>query len=135
MDGLSIVTSVAGIASLAIQLTQVLHDYCSNVRSAFKDIENLAQEMEALGKVLKRLETFLDEEDMKGNRFDQSASVLASAIKTCGATLRDLEKSLKGPAERSAGKFIERLMWPFRKEEVQKMVESLRRYNHIFQFS
>jgi hypothetical protein len=135
MDGLSIAASVAGVVSLTLEVTQILHNYYSNVESAPKDIENLKREVEALSKVLEQLETFLNRGGVKGNSFDQTASVLASTIKDCKNTLDNLKKGLTMPIREGIPKVLGRLIWPFRKDQVQKMVDSLTRYNQIFQFS
>ena len=134
MDGLSIALSVAGLASQALGVTQLLHGYCTDVKSALKDAKNLAQEAETLGKVLKQLEMFLNE-DSNGTHFHQTASVLACTVDACRATLSDLETGLKASGKDGVGKIMGRLMWPFRKQQVQNMVECLKRYNQIFQFS
>jgi len=135
MDGLSIAASIAGIASLTLEVTHILYKYYSDVESAPKDIESLKREAEALSKVLKQLEIFLNREGVKGNSFDQTASVLASTLKDCRTTLDNLEKGLTRSIKESFPKVFGRLMWPFRKDQVEKMVDSLRRYNQIFQFS
>jgi hypothetical protein len=135
MDGLSFAASVAGIVSLALDVTQILRNYYSDVESAPKDIEDLTQEVDAISKVLTQLETFLDTVGEKGNSFDLTASVLASTIKDCRVTLEHLKDSLTMKISQGFRKVIGRLMWPFRKDEVQKIVESLRRCNQIFQFS
>jgi hypothetical protein len=135
MDSLSIAASIAGVVSLTFEVTQILHNYYSNVESAPKDIEYLTREVEALNRVLEQLETFLNKGGVKGNSFDQTASVLASTIKDCKITLDNLEKGLTMPIKEGFPKVLGRLIWPFRKDQVQKMVDSLRRYNQIFQFS
>jgi hypothetical protein len=135
MDGVSLAASIAGLVSLALDIAQTLHKYYSDVESAPKDIESLTQEAKALSKVLAQLETFLSKEGAKGNSFNQTASVLASTLRDCRATLDNLESGLKRSIKDGFSKVVERLMWPFRKDQVQKMVDSLRRYNQIFQFS
>lgn len=127
--------SIAGIASLALEVSRILHDYYVNIESAPKDIETLTREVEGLTQVLNQLETFLDGEAMKSNSFDQTASVLATTLEDCKATLDNLEKVLKLPMKGAVAKTLRRLIWPFRKEQVLKMVDSFRRYNQIFQFS
>src|SRR5450432_1009291 len=135
MDGLSVAASIAGLASLTLEVTRILHNYYSNVESAPKDIENLTREVEALSTVLEQLETFLNRGGVIGNSFDQTASVLASTVKDCRTTLDNLEKGLTVPTKEGFPKMLGRLIWPFRKDQVQKMVDSLRRYTLIFQFS
>ena len=122
--------SVTALASLALEVAKSLHKYSSDVRSSSQDIESLISEVDALLKVLKHLEVFL-RDDQRGQRFDQTKSVLGSTISACKTTLTDLKRRL----ESISGKMFGKLTWPFHKEQLQNLAESLRRYNQIFQFS
>lgn len=122
--------SLTGLTSLALQVAMILHKYSSNVRSFSQDIESLVSEVDALLKVLNQLEIFLREED-RGGGFDSTTSVLESTVKACTNTLADLKRRLDSILRK---KFA-RIIWPFQKEQVQGLAESLRRYNQIFQFS
>jgi DNA topoisomerase VI subunit B len=122
--------SVTALTSLALEVAKTLHKYSSDVRSSSQDIENLLSEVDALSKVLKQLELFL-QEDEKGREFDQTVSVLGSTVKACRDTLCDLQSRLQSILGR---KFV-KLTWPFHKEQLQNLAESLRRYNQVFQFS
>lgn len=122
--------SVAGLIGLAFQVAEILHKYWSNVHSFSRDTDSLVSEVEALFKVLKRVELFLREGD-KGRRFEGTTSVLGSTVNACKDTLTDLKTRL----ESILGRKFAKLTWPFHKDQVQGLAESLRRYNQIFHFS
>lgn len=121
--------SVTALTSLVLEIGKSLHKY-SDMRSSSQDIESLLAEVDALFKVLKQLELFL-RDDTKGRQFDQATSVLGSTTSACKTTLTDLKRRL----ESLSGKLLGNLAWPFHKEHLQNLAESLRRYNQIFQFS
>ena len=122
--------SVTALMSLALEVAQTLHKYSSDVRASSQDIESLLSEVDALSKVLKQLELFLQEDEIGGG-FDQTASVLGSTVNACRNTLSDLKRRLQS----ILGRKFARLRWPFHKEQLQNLAESLRRYNQVFQFS
>ncbi len=59
-DPVSILGTVVGVASLAIQVTQILHSYCSSVSEFRTDIEGLLIDAKQLSEVLAKLEEFLE---------------------------------------------------------------------------
>jgi hypothetical protein len=135
MDPFTLATGLVGIASLALEVTQILHSYHSSVRSASKDAETLKIVVEALGSSSKQLSRFLEIDRGNQKHFNSTASVLALTTTDCTSTLKELEKRLGGSRKQGIGKTLEQLSWPFRKEQVQAIIENLRRYNQILQFS
>ena len=135
MDPLSMAASVAGLIGLAIEVSQLLHEYYQAVKNAREDIEALRQEFNTLGLVINQLMVFLESEKSRGLSFQKTASVLGSAVNVCKAKTKDIASLLKGPKDKIIQKVIARLAWPLKKNDVQDTLETLRRYNHLFQFS
>jgi hypothetical protein len=81
MDPLSISAAVAGFLSLAMDISTILKDYISGVKSAPEDAQNLLVEVATLCKVLDDLVKFLRSDDLKGRKFEKT-SVLLMAIET-----------------------------------------------------
>ena len=135
MDPLSLAASVAGLASLALEVSQLLHEYYKTVKNERKDVEELYQEFDTLGQVTIQLRAFLESEKAKGFSFEQTASVICSAVNVCQAKTAEIAIRLKGPKEKVFQRVFERLSWPFKKDDVREMLDMLRRYNYLFQFS
>ena len=68
-DPLSLVASVAGLTSLAIELLKILNAYASGAKSAPKDVSQLLMEVEALNTVLRQLLSFLLDNDIDQESF------------------------------------------------------------------
>lgn len=136
MDPLSIATSVAGLVSLGAEAIGIIGEYYTSMKNAPKDIRDIKTEMESLSIILQRLELLLRSDKFGGTSgsFDTS-SVLATALISCETKIREVTARLGRPKEGSAARVWERLKWPFSEKEVQKLLETLRRYIHTFQFS
>ena len=127
--------SVAGLAGVALQISQTLLDYYKDVKNAQKDIEELRREFETLNVVANQLKSFLESEKARGMSFEQTTSVLCSAVSVCKAKVKEIASRLKKPRDTVIHKAVQSLVWPFKKDELQDMMDMLRRYNQLFQFS
>lgn len=136
MDPVTIATSVAGLISLSAEAIQIIREYYTSVKNAPKDIRDIKTEMESLSIILQRLELLMRSDKIRSNSvsFDTS-SVLATALISCETKIREITAKLGRPKESSAARVWERLKWPLSEKEVQKLLETLRRYIHTFQFS
>jgi hypothetical protein len=93
MDPLSIISGVAGLASLAIQLAQITSAYVSSVRGASKSISDLHQELLALRSVLIQLKSFLESQPHVGPFKQTSALIETNGF--CQAKLEALLAKLE----------------------------------------
>jgi len=135
MDPFTISTGVVGFLSLTIEISKILNTYVSDVKSAPKDAQILLTEVNALSHVLDQLVKFLQNEEVKGNSFDQT-SVLYSVIIVGQTTLERLEKKLNRlQGEDKVAKVLERFKWPLSKDECQQTVQTLHRCAQTFEFS
>lgn len=135
MDTLSLSTGAAGLLSLAIEVTRILHNYISGVRSAPQDASELNTEDSALCHVLVTLVEDLRNNDIntKGKAFDDQ-SILRAVITECQKLIAAVYKKIsKLKSTDKTAVLIARITWPFQKEEYQEAVRTLHRYVQTLQ--
>ena len=136
MDPLSVAASVTSLVSLGAEAIKIIGEYYTSAKNASKDIRDVKTELESLSIILQRLELLLRSDEMRSNSFSfETSSVLATALISCETKIREVTAKLERPRDSSAARMWERLKWPFKEKEVQKLLETLRRYIHTFQFS
>lgn len=136
MDPLSIAATVAGLVSFSIEAGTAIGEYYSSAKNAPTEIQNLKSELESLSMILKRLENVLRSDQIRCDSFSfDTSSVLTTALNSCDKTIRDVSSKLARPKDSGVSRMWERLTWPFNEKEVQKLLETLRRYILTFQFS
>jgi hypothetical protein len=135
MDPVTLSVSVAGLLSLAIQLTQVTQKFVSQVSHAAKESKELLDELKTLGQTLGQLEKFLNDENAKNNSFEKT-SVLWGAMRDCENRLKVFEDKLnKALGGGRTSVILHNLKWPFSSKEQLDILLWLRRCREIFQFS
>jgi hypothetical protein len=136
-DPLSVATSIAGIIGLAKEVTTILAQYISNVKSAHGDAARLQNELTAFCYVLDQLRGLLRTEELQGTCFN-GTSVLVSVLGFASFHVQDLYKELdklNAASDSKLTEFFERLKWPLRQEGYEKAVASLRQLAQYFDFS
>jgi hypothetical protein len=135
MDPFSLSSSIAGVISLAIEVTKITTEYVSSVKGASKAVEGFRQEFATFTAVLQNFQKFINTQK-PGGPF-QETSVLITTLTACDEKLRGLRDLLhkQSSASNRLSKRTRRLVWPLRENECQEIVESLHRYAQIFQFS
>ena len=135
-DPVSILGTVVGIASLAIQTTQILREYCQNVSSFHSDMDELLTQTLQLSDVLQKLEDFLRNDRTKLSISFTTTSTLYSASIRCEIRLHSLihtlKKYSKGPRARE---IVRALQWPFKASETSKLLTDIRGFIQTFQLS
>lgn len=135
MDALTLATSVAGLLSLAIQVSQILSDQIRTVANAPQDAQDLLDELQLLRQVLTSLEAFLKAQAAKGYVFE-GTSVLVNAIRGCGDKITAVKLRLeKLVRKQGVAQLIERGKWFYDHAERHDLVTSLHRYLGMFQIS
>lgn len=134
MDPVSLSSGIAGLLTLAIQVSSVIADFAIAVKEGPEDIKELHQELLLLGEVLSQLQDFLHSEKVKGRSFD-SNSVMQSAISSCKVRIERIGDKLRPSVGGKMSRLIDRLKWPFESKEVAEMVTNLRSYTQAFQFA
>ena len=135
IDPVTAATSVAGLLSLTIQVSQLLYDQVHTVKNAPKNAEELLDELASLRQVLTKLDAFLNTQVVEGHVF-QDTSVLISAIKGCVAKITALKLKLEKLVKKQGfAQMIERGKWYYEHDEHQEMITTLHRYLGMFQIS
>ena len=135
-DPLSFVAGVAGLTSLAIELLKILNAYASDAKSAPTHVSQLLMEVKALSTVLRQLQSFLYDNDINQESFKETSALL-SIITICKTKLENLYQKLKKkyPGKKGVLRLIDRLQWPFDKQECVDTITALNRCTQIFNFS
>ena len=132
-DPVSVASGVAGLITLAIQVSGTVYSYLNAVKERKEDVLALREELDQLGEALSELAAFLDSSDAKANDFDTNG-VLRSAVKGCRDRIERIGERLR-PPEGKLMKLAGRLKWPFEKEVVLSNMQSLKRYRSTFEFA
>ncbi|OAP63558.1 hypothetical protein AYL99_02785 [Fonsecaea erecta] len=134
MDGVSAASSVAGLVTLALQVSATIAMYVGAIKERTNTIRDLHDELLLLGEVLSGLRDFMESEKIKGRALD-TQSVLSQAIRDCRHRMERIGDRLKPSTGGKLARAIDQLKWPFEQREVMQMVDNLRRYTQTFQFA
>ena len=152
MDPLTLATGLAGLLSLAIELTTVCRKYISGARKARKSVQSFILELASLEKVLLDLHKVILE-PVIAEAFDgrcssiienlQSHSTMASrqpaALSLMDLCKTELDTLLNKLIKKSSGSrfrlTLNRLLWPLGEEATQRATYSLHQYTSIFEMS
>lgn len=133
-DPLSISASVAGLLSLAIQVSQLLYTQIQASKHAPGDAKELLDELQGIESVLKRLEAFLSTQGIHERIFGAN-SMLTTAIQGCTVRILDMQGRVEKLNKHSVGGIIERGKWFYKQDERREIVAYLHRSLTIFQLS
>lgn len=131
-DPFTLVTGIAGLLSLGMEVTKITRQYVKGVRNASKDVEEFLDELAALIDVLGRLDDFLKDDKASRFIFDRS-SVLFLTYSACEERLNTVRVQLL--KRRNKYTLIKALMWPFVKQEHKETVLALHRWVQTFQLA
>ncbi|KAK4212693.1 hypothetical protein QBC37DRAFT_401244 [Rhypophila decipiens] len=118
-DPLSTVASVAGLLSLAIQLSQLSFQYVASIKGSSKAWSSYIVELSSLTSVLLKAQQASDAADK--HTIITASSIPPSAIYECQAELSQLKAILSEKLRKQGlrGK-LEMLAWPFSESETEK---------------
>lgn len=131
-DPFSLVTGLAGLISLSLEVTKIAQQYIQGVRNSSKDIEDFLQELAALTDVLRQLDAFFNKDEAGKRSFDQT-SVLVKTYKACRSSLEKTRSTLQRRVNEH--KFLKALTWPFVGKEHQQIIITILHWIHTFQFA
>src|SRR5579862_2741416 len=133
IDAFTAATGIAGLLSLTMEISKMMHGQVSAMKNAPKNAEALLQEIDQMQRVLTNLEGFLRSDDAKYSLFSE-ASVLILASNGFSKDIKELKgKIQKLCNERGFSRVVGRGKWYFREEEHREVVSTLRRYLGMFQ--
>ena len=135
-DPVSIIGTVVGVTSLAIQVTDIVSSYWKGVSNFQSQVEQILGDTQQLSEVLKRLQDFLERDPTKVSKSFTTISTLYSANVRCeiqlSSLMENLRKELEGSKRR---KLLKTIRWPLKSEETQKLSMELRGYIQTFHFA
>ncbi|CAG9956823.1 unnamed protein product [Clonostachys rosea f. rosea IK726] len=124
-EALGIASGIAGLLSLAIEVTKLSYRYIHDVRSAKSTQKQYLREVAALTEVLLRMEEAAPAIE------DQSTSAALllpnDAIRGCETELQQLRAQLEKP--------LPGLLWPFKEKAITNHIEEIHRFRSIFSSS
>lgn len=151
-EAVAFASGIAGLLSLAIQITTLSHRYISGFKGASKAVQSLFRELSALEKVFKQLHAIANNPEF--SKFEAHLQALLG-VAECHDELEQIRQKLlkrqpeerEEPRKRGADGGQEsqkrqvggaitaprnRLTWPFAEEETQRRVEVLHRHQVTF---
>jgi hypothetical protein len=132
---LGIASSVAGLVSLTVTVSQLSLQYFSDIRKTSKTVQDYTRELSALHSVLLRIQEMVEAPEYHQifAKRPSAFPVPATAIRRCEAELADLKTRLeeRGKKSRWSAK-IAALGWPMEAKETRKSVDMFHRYLEIF---
>jgi hypothetical protein len=135
MDLFTLSTGVAGLLSLAIEVTNILHNYISGVNSAPQDASELNTEVSALFHVLEAVVEALrsDDSNTEGNAFGDQCILRLVLTAYQGHVATVYKKISKFRSSDKKTELLARITWPFKKDECQEIARTLHRYVQTLQ--
>ena len=134
IDPFTLITGIAGLISLTIEVTKITTGFASSVRGAAGHVHDLLSELAALNHVLQQFDTFLKTQDSLGPFAETCALIYTERY--CTVKLKQLYEKLKhltvgGKLRRS----LRALEWPYKESESVDIVLSLHRCAQTFQLA
>jgi hypothetical protein len=126
MDGLSGAASVIAVIQIAQSVASGLKDYYEGVRDARADIRTLYNSIKGLEAILSAIQDLLNRGDAG---LAESKQSLEPPLRQSELDLTKLRFDLQGSQEKfqKFGRAAQSLAWPFKKKDVEKMVDALER--------
>lgn len=126
--------SVAGLISLALEITKVTYSYTKDVHDAPKEASEFHSELCALKQSLVQLQEFLQRRKAR-QTFTNTSTLLESTV-FCEKELNYLKPRLDNLEKvYKEKKLFRRMAWPFKKEEHVFVLRRIKDYTQIFNFS
>ena len=113
--------SITGLAISCVDIARELYDYISTVKSAKDDIRKLSQELFALKGTLDQFVVYR-KTDEKALQSPQMEGMVELTRETLDSIRKRLEKG-----STKFGRAVQSLAWPFKQDEVNKLVSALER--------
>jgi ankyrin repeat domain-containing protein 50 len=132
MDGLSSAASVIAVLQIAKSIGSALKDYYEGVRDAREDIQKLYDAVKSLESILNNIGDIINRRDGQHMLNSGLFTDALGPLQQCKAELKklrlDLETSPKAKGQRSLGRAIQILTWPFKKSDVEKAMVAIERH-------
>ena len=132
-ETLGLAAAIAGLASLAIQVSQISFQYVSGVRHTSKTVSNYLQELSALTSVILRLQNAVEQPEVQDALTSGAFAPPIASFRECTEQMQilkdKLERYMCEPGIRSK---VRALSWPLEDRETRHCVEMFHRYCNTF---
>lgn len=135
MDPISAIASLIAVYQLASSVSGLCFRYGQGVQRADRDADLVINELDTFQKYLRTLKEILDKEDSATDgthRLRNLNGIIngeSAALKLCGRHLEDIRaKLVKVQSEGRLREAIHKLSWPLKQEEVNKTLNTLKRF-------
>ena len=127
-DPLSLASAIAGLASLAIEVSRISFEYASEVRHASKAVSEYLRELSALTSAVLRLQGALSSREVQDALEDSASQAANPSILQCLDDMETLRIRLDKYAASGVRRKFQTLLWPFEEKETRKSAEMLHRH-------
>lgn len=131
-EAVGLCASIAGLASLAFQISKVGYEYINGIQNARSDIKQLVEEVTNLGKLLEQLQHMEEAGDLADT--SSSSDPLSLLQAECKQFLIPLKAKIGGSPKRRSFRALSMLgisksslKWPFKENETRKEIERIER--------
>lgn len=132
---MDLASGIAGLTSLALELTTITYNYIRDVKNAPEESKQAHNELTALKTCLESLREFLDSQNARQIPFTRTSALVAST-EVCKGDLGYIKLRLADFRELyDKKKWYRRLAWPFQKEEHTQVLRRIKDYTQTFHFS
>jgi hypothetical protein len=136
-EPVGVAASVAGLVSIAIQLSQISYQYVSSVKGSSKAWSGYIQELSTLTSVLLKFQRACEAagaQDLAG--VISAPGLSPQSIRDCHKELEDLKSALSEKLQkRGLRGRLEMLSWPFSESDTEAKVLMLHRISGLFRSS
>jgi ankyrin repeat domain-containing protein 50 len=132
---LTVITTVVQISEDVVAAAFASYQYFHTVTHAQKDVNNIVNVVGGLKAILERLKILIEENP---NPQSQMVQLLAIPLESCDEALKELAKKLRvedtAKLNETAVKvrFKEKLLWPWKEKQVNKILNLIEKYKSSF---
>lgn len=132
---MDLASGVAGLVSLALEVTTILQKYIHKVRHATEYVQHLAARIGMLSGALNELHSMLLHDVDARNLSLPSVCAFSVVEADCTQLLKKLSDALKKFVDGNRSRqYWEKAVWPFKQAECEGDAEKLRGWTETFQF-
>lgn len=132
-EALGFAAAVAGLASLAIQVSQISFQYVSGVRHTSKTVSTYLQELSALTSVILRIQDVVSQPQVQEGFTGNSSGLPTTSLDECSKQMQTLKNKLQRYLSDSGARARFRtLSWPLEEKETRHFIETFHRFCNTF---
>jgi hypothetical protein len=136
MAEIGLAASIIAVIQITLSVTTQAYNYGLKVKNAKEDLEGINRELGHVGEVLEKLKTLAERAEKSNKSLDSWPALVAlygdkGPLTICSQALMDLKSELT-PASGIQAKFSPRAKWAWKKERVEKALETITQQKMAF---